>query len=105
MAQRNKISYDDWTKSLEGLSDEEISYKIKDIIMSKDDIPFEMKRLYSDIFDYSVEKIKNKKTFDIDLLKIYLKDIKGYTNIQDVNIYQVLLMLSASGINWVVSEN
>lgn len=105
MIQKNKISYDDWAKSLEGLSDEEISYKIKDVIMSKDDIPFEMKRLYSDIFDYSVEKIKNKKTFDIDLLKIYLKDIKGYTNIQDVNIYQVLLMLSASGINWFVSEN
>ena len=44
--------------------------------MSKDDIPFEMKRLYSDIFDYSVEKIKNKKTFDIDLLKIISKGYK-----------------------------
>ena len=97
-------TYEDWCKTLEGKSDEDASRQLFDTIMNKGNLPEETGKLFKDIFDYSIQKIHDNKTFDIDLLKIYLKDIKGYDKIETTNLYPILLLLSMCGINWFVVD-
>ena len=50
--------------------------------------------LYGELYN----RAGNLANIDIDLLKIYLTDIKGY-DVKQINIYQILLLLSFCGIN------
>ena len=107
-------TYEQWSERISKLSDEEISIETQ--INELDDLD-ELADLdignmdFSDIdfddfyqealkaaYEYFKKNIKAGKNIDIDLLKIYLTDIKGY-DVKQINIYQILLLLSFCGIN------
>lgn len=68
-----------------------------------DDLDQKSKKLFEDCYDYFLQKMKEGKNVDSDLLKIYLQDIKGY-DIQQINIYQIMLLLSFCGFKMTVDK-
>ena len=91
-------TYEQWSERLSKLSDDEISIEIKNKILERANIDEKSKRVFNDCYDYFKKNIKAEKPVDIELLKIYLTDIKGY-DVKKINIYQILLLLSFCGIN------
>jgi hypothetical protein len=91
-------TYEQWSERISKLSDEEISIEIKNKILERANIDEKSKQVFNDCYEYFKKNIKAGKNIDIDLLKIYLTDIKGY-DVKQINIYQILLLLSFCGIN------
>jgi hypothetical protein len=97
-------TFEQWSERLNTLSDKEVSEEIKKVILERANIDDESKKVFNDCYEYFMKNINAGKTVDTDLLKIYLKDIKGY-NTDNINIYQILLLLSFCGINVNVNKS
>lgn len=90
-------SFDDWADSMAGLSDQEISHKIRDKILESPEMDEKSKQLFKDTYEF-IEKNANKdKEFKMDLLQTYLKDVKGY-NLGEIDILQTLTLISFCGL-------
>ena len=96
----NELSYEDWLKTLEGKSDEEISLAIKEQIINKSGMDEMNKKLFNDIYEYFANKINANKSIEIELLRIYLTDIKGYSTdvVNKIDFIQMLVLLNVCGI-------
>lgn len=95
-------TFDEWANSMNGLNDMEISHRIRDKILESPEMDENSKQVFLDTYEF-VEKNTNKgKEFKMDLLKTYLRDVKGY-NIAKINIIQILALISFCGIQFSVN--
>lgn len=91
--------YEKWLKSLENMSDSEISYKIYQRIMNSKEISQDSLKLFSMAYEYCIKLINQGKNLEPNLLKIYLKDIKGQ-DISQINLINLFALLALCGINF-----
>lgn len=92
-------SYQEWKDYLSSLSDAEVSEEIKKRILSESGMNQEEQNIFNDIYNFFKKNTIAGKPVKIDLLKIYLEDIKGY-DVKKINIYQMLILLSFCGIQF-----
>lgn len=59
------------------MSDVEVSYEIYNRIMNHSDIDKESLKLFEIAYEYCLKLIKQHKPLEHNLLKIYLRDVKG----------------------------
>lgn len=80
------------------LTPDEISLKIRDKILESPQLSTpEQKQFYIDVYDYVKKLIDRGKPLEINLLRIYLEEVKGY----DLTVHSIiatLILVSACGI-------
>lgn len=96
--------FEQWANRLEKMSDREASYEIYQRIMNHSDIDKESLELLSIAYEYCIKLIDQGKPLEINLLKIYLRDIKG-KDISEIKVLNLFAMLSLCGINFEKSGN
>jgi len=89
--------FEAWADSLSKMSDEEASRTILEHVIATSDLASDDKVLLRDAYDYCMKLIHQGKPLEIDLLKIYLGQIKDY-KVNDVNLYNLIILLGCCGI-------
>lgn len=73
-------SFESWYDKLGQMDFESRANTIKDEILEKGNIETKSKRFFIDCFNYFMKQYKIKKPVDPSLLKIYLKDLCGWSD-------------------------
>jgi hypothetical protein len=90
---------DKWKESLKNMSFEDYAITIKNKIL-EDNLNTESKQYFCDCFDYVFNCYKKNKPLELNLIKIYLEDIKGYKNIKMEEFIRTLLLLNLCGFSF-----
>lgn len=91
--------YNKWLNSLSKLDDKEVSHEIYNRIVNHSDIDKESIELFKIAYDYAIKLINQGKNLEINLLKIYLQDVKG-KDINQINMMNLIALLGICGINF-----
>lgn len=91
--------YLDWKNSLKNKSPREISQEIKNRILATDELDDKSKKVFNDIYDYVFKMCDANKPIKMDLMKIYLQDIKGH-DVTKMDMYPIWLLLGFCGIKF-----
>lgn len=89
--------FNKWADKLESMSDLEISQEIYNRIIYNSDLSDDDKKILKDSYEYSRKLISQNKPLESNLLKIYLKDVKGY-DLSKINLMQIIVLLTFCGI-------
>lgn len=89
--------YDEWVSMLEKLDDISVSREIFNRVITTSDISDADKDLLIAAYEYCIKLIESNKKLEINLLKIYLGEIKGY-DINQIDITQLIILLNFCGI-------
>ena len=99
----NKINTDkefnEWADRLEKMDDLSISREVFNRVMAHSDIDDESKNILDLSYNYCFKLIQQGKPLDINLLKIYLEEIKGI-EVSRLNMVNIILLLGLCGINF-----
>lgn len=89
-----------WCNSLEksNLTDKEISLAIRDKVLESSQLDKKSKEIFKDTYNYIAKILEQNKPFEINLLRIYLKDICGY-DLDQYSIITTLLLCSMCGLS------
>lgn len=91
--------YEKWINKLNNMSDMEVSYEIYQKLLNSKEIDDESRKLFSMAYEYCIKLINQEKNLEPNLLKIYLKDIKGQ-DISQINLVNLFTMLALCGIKF-----
>ena len=91
--------FEEWANRLEHMTDKEVSYEIYQRIMASKELGEESRKLFSMAYEYCMKLINQGKPLEPNLLKIYLKDIKGQ-DISQINLINLFTLLAICGINF-----
>lgn len=91
--------YNKWLNSLSKLDDKGVSREIYNRIVNHSDIDKESIELFKIAYDYAIKLINQGKNLEINLLKIYLQDVKG-KDINQINMMNLIALLGICGINF-----
>lgn len=84
-----------------GLTDAEISLKIREKILESGGLDSRHdKEFFVDVYDYVKKLIDQHKPLEINLLRIYLEEIKGY-DLTESSIIGALMLCAACGLQLV----
>ena len=72
-------SFESWYDQLGQMDFETRANIIKTTILEKVNLETKSKRFFTDCFDYFMKQYKIQKPIDLSLLKIYLRDLKGWS--------------------------
>lgn len=95
----NNKEFNEWADKLEKMSDMEASRAVFNRIMEVSDIDKASKELLDISYNYAVKLINQGKNLEINLLKIYLQDLKGY-DISQIDLGLIILLLGFCGIQF-----
>ena len=95
----SNAGFEQWANKLEHMTDKEISYEIYQKIMASKEISQESLELFSMAYEYCMKLINQGKKLEPNLLKIYLRDIKGQ-DISQINLVNLFILLTLCGINF-----
>lgn len=96
-------NYKQWLNSLDKLDDLAVSREIYNRVREKGNLDKDTKKLFETAYEYCVKLINQNKPLESNLLKIYLEDINGI-QISQINLINLILLLSACGINFSTSK-
>lgn len=91
--------YEKWADKLSNMSDREASYEIYQQILKNGNLDKESAELLTLSYNYCLKLIDQGKPLEPNLLKIYLKDIKG-KDIAQINVINLFALLALCGINF-----
>jgi len=91
------IEFNEWADKLSKMDDEDASRAVLQRVLENSDLYDSDKELLKDAYEYCMKLIHQGKPLEIDLLKIYLGDIKNY-KVNDVNLYNLIILLGCCGI-------
>ena len=86
----------EWTDYLNTRPFEERCIIIKNKILESD-LDDDSKKYFSDSFDYVFKLYKQNKPLELSLFKIYLKDIKGYKELNLISFIRLVMLLGFCG--------
>ena len=95
----NNTEFEEWKKELQTLNFEEYAVYMKDKIL-QDNIDDLSKNYFQDCFDYVLKLYKSGKPLELNLLKIYLEQIKNYKNIKMDDFIRTIILLGFCGFNF-----
>lgn len=90
--------YDEWVKEMEGLTDMEISEKIKEKILSSPDMDYGSRQLFNDVYNYIQKCYVQQKPVDVPVMKIYLEELHGH-NLEECSIMGALTLVTMCGLS------
>ena len=95
-----------WCESItnSGLTDKEISLKIRDKVLESPELDKQSKAIFKDTYDYIAKIIEQNKPFEINLLRIYLEEICGY-DLKKYSIITTLILCNMCGLSIEISSN
>ena len=93
-------TYNQWINSLSNMNFDQYCIAIKNKILESNQVDTNFKQQFNDCFDYVYKLYKNNKTFEPNLIKIYLEDIKGYKNIKMTELFTIMILLSYCGFSF-----
>ena len=91
--------FENWKKELQNLTFEEYAVLMKDKIL-QDNTDTLSKTYFQDCFDYVLKLYKSNKPLELNLLKIYLEEIKNYKNIKMEDFIRTIILLGFCGFNF-----
>lgn len=93
--------FEEWIKLAQELSAdfEQYAQLMKQTIL-KGNLDEQSKEQFEVCFDYVMSLYKDGKPLDINQLKIYLEQIKGYKNIKMTEVINIMLLLSFCGFSF-----
>lgn len=97
---KEQDEFNKWADELSKMSDAEVSREIFKRIMLSDDLSKAEKDIFKDAYEYCWKLIDQHKPLQLDLMKIYLEQLKGY-ELNKVNFVNLFMMLGMCGINFV----
>lgn len=99
-------SFEEWSKSLESMDFDHYSVEIRNKILDSN-MDDQSKQIFSDCFDYMTKLYKSNKPLDVNLLKIYLEQVKGYKNVTMKTFINIMILLNYCGfdIDFVKNDN
>lgn len=98
-------TFEQWKAGFEGLDFEQQAARIKDRIILSDELDETSKHYFSDMFEYVMQKHKEGKPLDMNLLKIHMTQIKDYKALTLNDFTRALVMLSLCGFQFDFQEN
>lgn len=96
-----KQSFEEWIKTTQDLSGdfEQYAQLMKQTIL-RGNLDEQSKEQFEVCFQYVMSLYKEGKPLDINQLKIYLEQIKGYKNIKMTEVINIMLLLSFCGFSF-----
>ena len=91
--------FEKWKNDLQNLTFEEYAIYMKNKIL-QDNIDELSKNYFQDCFDYVLKLYKSNKPLELNLLKIYLEQIKNYKNIKMDDFIRTIILLGFCGFNF-----
>ena len=95
----DRTEYNAWLNKLEKMDDMSISRVLYNRIVYHSDIDTESIELFKIAYDYSIKLINQGKPLEVNLLKIYLQDVKG-KDINQINMVNLITLLGICGIDF-----
>lgn len=77
---------------------------IRDTIIEKSELSKEDKQLFSDVYEYAEKCALQNKPFETNLLRIFLKDVKGYEKLENLRILPVIVLVNMCGFKMEIPE-
>lgn len=96
--------FEKWKQELQNLSFEEFAVQMKDKILT-DNSDELSKQYFQDCFDYVFKLYKTGKPLEVNLLKIYLEQVKNYKNLKMIEFIRTIILLSFCGFNFKFDKN
>lgn len=91
--------YNAWLDRLSKMDDMSVSRELYDRVVNHSDIDKESIELFKIAYDYAIKLINQGKPLEVNLLKIYLQDIKG-KDINQINMINLVALLGICGIEF-----
>lgn len=97
--------FEEWKQNLQKLNFDEYVMQMKERILSDKTIDELSQRYFNDCFDYVYKLYKSNKPLELNLLKIYLEQVKDYKNIKMDEFIRTIILLSFCGFSFVFNKN
>lgn len=89
-----------WKNSLRDMNFETYAIAVKDKILESGELTSLYKQQFEDCFNYVLQLYKQGKSLEPNLIKIYLRDVKGYGDISMMDFIKILVLLSYCGFSF-----
>ena len=91
--------------NLQKLNFEDYANEMKEKILSDKTINDLSQQYFKDCFEYVMKLYKSNKPLDINLLKIYLEQVKNYKNIKFDEFVRIIILLGFCGFSFNFDKN